>query len=759
MSIPSPRFAAVLGTALGCLLTGASLAQTKPVPAKKIPAATQSKQSALTVNEVKINALLTKLTLEEKIKMIHANSAFASGGVERLGIPEVMTSDGPHGVRPEQGRDWKAVDIPNNASTYLPTNNTLASTWNPALGYAYGAVLGAEANFRGKDIILGPGINIIRAPLNGRNFEYLSEDPYLVSQMVVGYIRGVQDQGVSACVKHYVANNQETHRDDIDVDMSERALREIYLPGFKAAVQQGGVYSLMGSYNKFRGTYATENAYLMNNILKGEWEFKGLVISDWGSVHNTMNALRNGTDLEMGTDLALAYSSTAQNVAGTRPVFNKALYDRFYLAEPALAAVKKDPSLKPLVDDKVRRILRVMYATNMLDGAKRQPGAHNTKEHQATALKVAEEGIVLLKNEGSFLPLKKTVKTVAVIGANATRETAGGGGSAQLKAKYEITALQGLKNALGSQAAITYAPGYKIARDQKADPQLIAEAVAAAKAADVVVYVGGSFHGYDYTKWSDNAYDAEAVDKPDLHLPFGQDELVQAVLAANPNTVVVLMGGGPIDVSPWVGQTKAIVEAWYPGMEGGNALAHILFGDVNPSGKLPVTFPVKLEDSPAHKLGEYPSTPGNPLKQFYKDDIYVGYRYYDTYNVAPQFAFGHGLSYTTFKYDNLSVTPGSKSATVKLRVTNTGKTAGAEVVQVYVHDEQASVKRPEKELKGFQKVFLKPGESKTVTVTLNAEAFQFYSEAEKKWVLEPGKFDVLVGSSSRDIRLTGNLTL
>ena len=759
MSNSSPRFAAILGTALGCLLTGASLAQIKPVSVKKNLAATQSKQLALTANEAKINALLTKLTLEEKIKMIHANSAFASGGVERLGIPEVMTSDGPHGVRPEQGRDWKAVDIPNNASTYLPTNNTLASTWNPALGYAYGAVLGAEANFRGKDIILGPGINIIRAPLNGRNFEYLSEDPYLVSQMVVGYIRGVQDQGVSACVKHYVANNQETHRDDIDVDMSERALREIYLPGFKAAVQQGGVYSLMGSYNKFRGTYATENAYLMNNILKGEWEFKGLVISDWGSVHNTMNALRNGTDLEMGTDLALAYSSTAQNVAGTRPVFNKALYDRFYLAEPALAAVKKDPSLVPLVDDKVRRILRVMYATNMLDGAKRQPGAHNTKEHQATALKVAEEGIVLLKNEGGFLPLKKTVKTVAVIGANATRETAGGGGSAQLKAKYEITALQGLKNALGSQAAITYAPGYKIARDQKADPQLIAEAVAAAKAADVVVYVGGSFHGYDYTKWSDNAYDAEAVDKPDLHLPFGQDELVQAVLAANPNTVVVLMGGGPIDVSPWVGQTKAIVEAWYPGMEGGNALAHILFGDVNPSGKLPVTFPVKLEDSPAHKLGEYPSTPGNPLKQFYKDDIYVGYRYYDTYNVAPQFAFGHGLSYTTFKYDNLSVTPGSKSATVKLRVTNTGKTAGAEVVQVYVHDEQASVKRPEKELKGFQKVFLKPGESKTVTVTLNAEAFQFYSEAEKKWVLEPGKFDVLVGSSSRDIRLTGNVTL
>ena len=747
---------ALLGTAFCGVILSFAPAQTRlTVPPKPTP---PGRLAVLKANDAAINALLKKLTLEEKIKMVHANSAFASGGVPRLGIPELMTSDGPHGVRPEQGRDWKGVDDPNNAGTYLPTNNTLAATWNPALGYAYGAVLGSEANFRGKDVILGPGINIIRAPLNGRNFEYLSEDPYLVSQMVVGYIRGVQDQGVSACVKHYAANNQETHRDDIDVNMSERALREIYLPGFKAAVQQGGAYSLMGSYNKFRGVYATENAYLMNDILKGEWGFNGLVMSDWGSVHNTMEALRNGTDLEMGTDLALAYQGTSQTVEGFKPVFNQALYDRFYLAEPALTAIKKDPKLVPLLDDKVRRILRVMYATHLLGGTKRQPGAHNTKEHQATALKVAEEGIVLLKNDG-LLPLKKTVKTVAVIGANATRENAGGGGSAQLKAKYEITPLQGLKNELGSQVAITYAPGYTIARDQKADPALIAEAVAAAKAAEVAIIVGGSFHGYDYRKWGDNAYDAEAVDKPDMLMPFGQDELVQAVLAANPNTVVVLLGGGPIDVSAWAAQARSIVEAWYPGMEGGNALAHILFGDVNPSGKLPLTFPVKLEDSPVNKLGEYPSTPGNPLKQTYKDDIYVGYRYFDTYKVAPQFAFGHGLSYTTFKYDNLSVTPGIKSATVKVRVTNSGSVAGAEVVQVYIKDEQAAVKRPEKELKGFQKVFLKPGEAKTVTLTLESGAFQYYDEAKKQWVLEPGKFDVLVGSSSRDIRLTGAVTL
>jgi beta-glucosidase len=760
MPSSSPRLAVLLGAALFSAGTNPCAAQTKPTPAAtKAAVSAPNKQATLTKNDAKINALIQKMTLEEKVHMIHANSAFAAGGIKRLGIPEIMTSDGPHGVRPEQGRDWKGVKDANDAGTYMPTNNTLASTWNPELGYAFGKVLGSEANARGKDVILGPGINIIRAPLNGRNFEYLSEDPFLISKMVVGYIEGVQSQGVSACVKHYAANNQETHRNDIDVNMSERALREIYLPGFKAAVQEAGVNTLMGSYNKFRGTYATENAYLMNDILKGEWGFKGLVMSDWGSVHNTQNALRNGTDLEMGTDLSLMYGSVDQSAAAGGTKSARSLYDRFFLADAALDAVKKDPTLVPLLDDKVRRILRVMYATSMMDGAKRQPGAYNTKEHQATALKVAEEGIVLLKNDGNILPLKKTVKTIAVIGENATRANSLGGGSGQVKAKYEISALQGLKNELGSTATITYAQGYKIARDQKADPKMIAEAVAAAKAAEVAIIVGGSTHGYDYSKWSDNAYDAEGFDKPDMNMPFGQDELVKAVLDANPNTVVVLLGGGPIDVSAWAGQAKSIVEAWYPGMEGGNALAHILFGDVNPSGKLPFTFPVKLQDSPAMKLGEYPSTPGDELKQTYKEDIFVGYRYFDTYNVVPQYAFGHGLSYTTFKYDNLSVTPGSKSATVKLRVTNSGKTAGAEVVQVYVKDEQASVKRPEKELKGFQKVFLKPGESKTVTLTLDQNAFQYYDEAKKQWVLEPGKFDVLVGSSSRDIRLTGNVTL
>jgi beta-glucosidase len=755
------HYATAFGAA--CLLAATISAAQSPAAATK-KAVAPTGQAHLLAHEAEVSALLQKMTLEEKVHLLHANSAFAAGGIERLGIPEIMTSDGPHGVRPEQGRNWKPPVDANDASTYLPTNNTLASTWNRDLGYAYGTVLGSEANARGKDIILGPGINIVRAPLNGRNFEYLSEDPYLITQLVVGYIKGVQDQGVSACVKHYAANNQETHRDDIDVNMSERALREIYLPGFKAAVQVGGVNTLMGSYNKFRGTYATENAYLMKTILKQEWGFNGLVISDWGSVHNTDEALRNGTDLEMGTDLYLMYSgadqSAATAAAGTTPTTPaRSYYDRFFLADPALAAAKKDPSLVPLIDDKVRRILRVMYATKMLGATKRQPGAFNTKEHQATALKVAEEGIVLLKNEGNLLPLKKSVKTVAVIGANADRANSMGGGSGQLKAKYEITPLQGIKNELGSGVTVNYVPGYPIARDQKADPQQIAQAVAAAKAADAVIYVGGSIHGYDYTKWSDNAYDAEAVDKPDLKMPFGQDALVQAVLGANPNTVMVLLGGGPIEVAPWAGQAKAIVEAWYPGMEGGNALAHILFGDVNPSGKLPFTFPVKLEDAPAMKLGEYPSTPGNPLKETYKDDIWVGYRYYDTYKVVPQFAFGHGLSYTTFEYGKLTVKPAAQRATVTLTVRNTGKTAGAEVVQLYVKDLKSAVKRPEKELKGFEKVFLKPGETKTVTMQLPADAFKYYDEAKKQWILEPGQFEVLVGSSSRDIRQTGSLTL
>jgi beta-glucosidase len=696
----------------------------------------------LTVNDAKIEALIKKMTLEEKVSLIHAKSSFASGDVPRLNIRGFVTSDGPHGVRLEHGIDYSPDPNVYDSGTYLPTGVCLAATWNPALGYEFGKVLGSEAAFRGKDIILGPGINIIRSPLNGRNFEYQSEDPFLVSRMTVGYIKGVQEQGVSACVKHFAANNQETRRFTINVEMSERALREIYLPGFKAAVLEGKVNTLMGAYNKFRGEWASHNHYLLNHILKSEWNFKGLVMSDWNAIHSTMQSIWNGTDLEMGTDLSMQPNPT---------------YGRFFLADTVISLVRNGRAPEYLIDDKVRRILRVMYATNMMEGQQRKKGAYNTKAHQLTAARVAEEGIVLLKNESNTLPLNKTaLKKVAVIGYNAERKQSLGGGSSQVKAFYEITPLQGIQTIMGSGADIVYAPGYNIARGATADALSISRAAEAARSADVVIYVGGWTHGYNYAAWGDNAYDAEDTDKPDMQLPFGQEELLRAVLDANPNTIVVLMGGGPVDMTNWEGRAKAIVQAWYPGMEGGNALARILFGQLNPSGKLPMTFPKKLEDVGAHALGQYP---GDSVNVYYNDDIYVGYRYFDTYKVEPQYAFGHGLSYTTFAYSNLKVQANGKKATVTFTVKNTGSREGAEVAQVYVHQQNSALPRPEKELKGFQKVVLKGGEQKTISIILNEDAFQYFNDVKNKWVMDPGSFDILVGSSSRDLRLNRRVTL
>lgn len=691
--------------------------------------------------DAKIHALISKMTLEEKVNMIHASSSFTSGGVPRLGIPEFVTSDGPHGVRLEHGRDFEPDKNVSDSSTYLPTGICLASTWNPQLGVEFGKVLGREASFRGKDVILGPGINIIRTPLNGRNFEYQSEDPFLISKMAVGYTKGVQSQGVSACVKHYLANNQETNRETVNVHMSERALREIYLPGFKAVVQEGGVNTVMASYNKFRGQWASENDYLLNKILKKEFGFKGLVMSDWNAVHNTMEALWNGLDLEMGTDISMLPNPD---------------YRKFFMADTVVRLVRQGKVPEYLINEKVRRILYVMFKTNMIDG-KRAKGEYNTKAHQQTALKVAEEGIVLLKNEQNILPLSSSVKSIAVIGNNADRKQAIGGGSSQVKAFYEITPLQGLKNSVGHKISITYSEGYKTERGGTADASLIQQAADAASKADVAIIVGGWTHNYIFDKWGDDAYDAEGVDKPSMQMPFGQDELIKAVLKANPRTIVVLIGGGPVDMSQWLKDTKGIIQAWYPGMEGGNALAKIIFGQVNPSGKLTVSFPKKLEDSPAHKLGAYP---GDEKKNaYYFDDIYVGYRYYDTYKVEPQFPFGFGLSYTTFSYSNLKISAASKKATVSYTIKNTGKVAGADVSQVYVHQQKSTLPRPEKELKGFQKVFLQPGESKTITITLDENAFQYFNDNLNTWISESGKFDILVGDSSRDIKLTGTVIL
>ncbi|MDB5200460.1 MAG: glycoside hydrolase family 3 [Chitinophagaceae bacterium] len=690
--------------------------------------------------EAKINALIKKMTLEEKVHMIHASSSFTSGGVPRLGIPELVTSDGPHAVRREHGRGWSGLNNLYDSGTYLPTGVCLAATWNPKLGYAFGAVLGSEANFRGKDVILGPGINIIRSPLNGRNFEYQSEDPYLISKMTVGYIKGVQDQGISACVKHYAANNIETKRNTVNVNMSERALREIYLPGFKAAVTEGNVNTLMGSYNKFRGQWATQNYYLVTQILKKEWGFKGAVISDWGAVHNTLEAFWNGCDLEMGTDL------------GMLPNPN---YSKFFMGDTVVNLIRNGKLDEKILDDKVRRILYVMYKTNMIDGV-RKKGEYNTKAHQQTALKIAEEGIVLLKNDNRILPLSSSIKSIAVIGFNAERNQAMGGGSSQAKAFYEVTPLQGLKSIGGNKINITYNQGYKIERGATADNTLITQAADAASKADVAIVVGGWTHGYNYNVWSDNAYDAEDTDKPDMYMPFGQDELIKAVLKANPKTIVVLIGGGPIDMTRWVNNAPAILQAWYPGMEGGNALAKIIFGQINPSGKLPMTFPKTLEDAPAEKIG----MKSKDLQQlYYTDDIYVGYRYFDTYKVEPQFAFGHGLSYTTFEYSNLTVQGSKKKVTVTFNIKNSGSVTGAEVAQVYVKQEKSTLPRPEKELKSFEKIMLQPGEQKTIILTLNADAFQYYDDIKNEWVLEPGVFDILVGGSSKAIKLTGKITL
>jgi beta-glucosidase len=689
--------------------------------------------------ETQIDSLLGQMTLEEKLDMIHASSSFTSGGVERLGIPELVMSDGPHGVRHEHGRGWDKVVGVEDASTYLPVGTALAATWNKDLGYAFGRVLGRETAYRGKDVILGPGINIIRDPLNGRNFEYLTEDPYLNARLAVGYVKGVQDQGVAVSVKHYIANSLEYRRKDVNVEMDERTFREIYLPGFKAAVQEGGALTVMAAYNRFRGDWCAQSELLLDDVLRGELGFEGLVMSDWSAVNDTLEAVRAGLDIEMGTELQQEGDPD---------------YGAFYMGDAVVDLVESGTIDEALIDRKVRNILRVMHAVHLFSGDRPQ-GAYNTPEHQATARKIADEAIVLLKNE-SLLPLdSESIERVAVIGANADRKHAGGGGSSQVKAYYEVTALEGIRNLVGDAVEVTYAPGYLVAPEAVADASLIEEAVRAAEGADVVIYVGGLIHGYT-DAWEDNAYDAEFLDKPDMMLPFGQEELIQAVLAVNPNTVIALQSGGPVDMRAWEPTAKAIVQAWYGGMDGGTALAAVLFGDVNPSGKLPMTFPAKLEDSPAHALATYPD---ENLLIDHTEGLYVGYRYFDSHNVEPAFAFGHGLSYTSFEYSDLVLTRRDTDVEVRLRVTNTGSMPGAEVVQVYVSDDASSLPRPAKELKEFDKIELAPGASAELTFSLGEAAFSYFDPDQAGWVLEPGSFTIQVGSSSRDIRARGQVEL
>jgi beta-glucosidase len=685
---------------------------------------------------------------------------FSTAGVPRLRIPARWTDDGPHGVRQDVGPlTWDPALHTDDFSSYMPVDMCLASTWNPSLARSYGTVIGQEARARGKDIMLGPSVNIQRTPLCGRNFEYMGEDPYLTGSIASAYIEGVQSQGVASCVKHFVANNQETGRGSIDVEMDDRTLHEIYLPAFKAAVQQAGVLCVMGAYNQLRGKHCCESDFLLNQILKRDWGFTGAVISDWGGVHDTREAVMNGMDLEMG--------SYAPN------------YDSYHLAQPFVDGLQSGELPMSVLDDKVRRNLRVMFESHVFDPTLRPVGSLNTPEHQLTARKVAEEGIVLLKNEGELLPLDPTrIKSVVVIGQNAIERFASGGDSGGLKAFYEVTPLEGILRRAGGQVDVTFSMGYAdpamkaispefsgaagsgtergVGPDAPIVPALAPDmadrAVSAAAKADVAIVVAGLNHM--------PFFDREGTDRKDMKLPNGQDDLIRRIVQANPRTVVVLIGGAPVEMDPWIDRTPAVLQAWYPGMEGGNALAEILFGDVNPSGKLPCTFPRRLSDSPAHALNAYPGENGMVR---YKEGLLVGYRWFDTEKIAPLFPFGHGLSYTQFAYSNLQLVPmnGPRGPflDVQFTLTNTGSRAGAEVPQVYVHQSNPDLPRPEKELKGYTKVTLDPHETRTIAIPLFGSAFAYYDPAKSGWVSQKDSYRILVGSSSRDIRLQGDYEL
>ena len=717
--------------------------------------------------EQRVKDALSRMTLEEKVGMLHAQSKFSSAGVPRLGIPEFWTTDGPHGVRAEVKWDeWDQAGWTNDSIIAYPALTALSSTWNKKMSWNYGKALGEEARYRKKDILLGPGVNIYRTPLNGRNFEYMGEDPFLTSKMVVPYIQGVQSNGVATSVKHYALNNQEMFRHTSNVKVDDRALYELYLPPFKAAVTEGDSWTIMGAYDMYKGQYASQNQYLLNDILKGEWNYKGVVVSDWGAVNNTEQAIKNGLDLEFG-------SWTNGLSAGT-----KNAYDNYYLAQPYLDLIKSGKVGTKELDDKVTRLLNLAYKTTM---NKNKPfGNVASEDHKAVAKQVGEEGIVLLKNQNNVLPIDLTkVKTIAVIGENAIKMMTVGGGSSSLKAKYETLPLDGIKSRFGKEAEVTYARGYvgdpggeyngvKSGQDLKDDRPadvILNEAVDLAKKSDFVIFVGG-LNKADYQ-------DAEGIDRKSYGLPYDQDKVITALAKANKNFAVVLVSGNAVAM-PWIKEVPAIVESWYLGSEAGNSLASILAGDANPSGKLPFTFPVKLEDNSAHQLGEYPGNKEelaagkgkdqkNPINITYNEGIFVGYRWHDTKKIKPLFSFGHGLSYTTFEFGKAKAdksTIGQEDKiTFTFTVKNTGKKAGAEVAQLYISDLKSSLPRPTKELKGFEKVFLNPGEEKEVSITIDKAALSFFDADKHAWVAEPGDFEALIGNSSDNIKTKVKFTL
>ena len=734
------------------LLAGLMIVACKPAPL----------QDRLMANEAKINDIIAQMTLEEKVNMLHSKTNMSSAGVERLGIADMNYADGPFGIREEgvpngfQSAGW-TVD----SATYFPTGSALAATWSEELAYKYGTGMGKEARLRGKDVILGPAINIQRLPTGGRTYEYLSEDPILSAALAYKYTLGVQDQGTAVCIKHFAVNNQETNRGSVDARVDERTLREIYLKPFERAVVEGGAMSVMPAYNRVNGDYCSENEHLLNEILRGEWGFKGMTVSDWGGTHSTMGAMLHGLNVQMT-------GST-------------------YLGPAVIDSINTGALTEAQVDEKVRQILRVRFAIEPVPADKANQGITSQPESQKIAREVAEKSIVLLKNEG-ILPIKSNVKKIAVIGQNAVLKTQSGGVGAGVKALYEITPLQGIQARAGKDIEVKYAPGYKnfpgrrwgpapaepdplvaTAIDEPADPVLMAEALELARNADLVIFFGGT----------NKSIETEGSDRANIKLPCGQEELVQALRAANPNLVSVLISGGPTDLQVLEPVSPAIVQGWWNGMEGGTALAEVLFGDIAPSGKLPFTFPVKLEDSPAYAMGNFPNdtremdlftamyrpdmTPAErqalnakrpiPVSD-YTERFYVGYRWFDTKDIAPMYAFGHGLSYVTFRYGEMKAKANDKKVTATFTLTNEGDMPADEVVQLYVHRMDSGVEWPEKELKAFRRVSLKAGESRKVTLEIPMDDLRFWMEEEDCWALERGQLELLLGAASDDIRQT-----
>ena len=722
----------------------------------------QTPQQKLLAHDKEINEIIAGMSLEEKVEMLHSKTNMSSEGIPRLGIQEIRYADGPFGIREENGDGFRPLGWTTDSATYFPTGSALAATWSEELAYKYGTGMGTEARRRGKDVILGPAINIQRLPVGGRTYEYLSEDPFLAARLAVGYVKGAQDAGTATCIKHFAVNNQETNRGSVDVKIDERTLRELYLKPFEAAVREAGAWAVMPAYNKVNGDYCSENEHLLNEILRGEWGFNGPTISDWGGTHSTMGAAMHGLNVQMTGDS--------------------------YLGPALIDSVKAGAVPESVVDQKVRELLRLRFTVEAIAPENCNNEVASTPESRQTAYEVASKSIVLLKNENNILPISKDVKKIAVIGRNAVALTQSGGIGAGVKSVYEITPLQGIQNKAPEGVEVVYAQAYKnyasffgramegpdnaASIDEPADPKLLAEAVAAAKDADVVIYVCGT----------NKNIESEGFDRTSIKLPVGQDEIVKALAEVNPNIVSVIISGGPCDLQELTKYSPAIVEGWWNGLEGGNALGDVLFGNIAPSGKLPFTFPIQLEDSPAYAMGNFPQKAddeGDLFTNQYRKDItgdrnawrmrkapdalyteklLVGYRWFDTKEKPVMYAFGHGLSYVNFEYGDITTDKSSykPNGTIKVSFTlkNTGDMTADEVPQLYVRHLNAKVEYPSKELKAFSRVTLAAGETKTVTLEIPVSELSYWDEATNGWALEEGEIELLLGSASDDIRLS-----